>query len=217
MGPLSQAWREKDQGRINRIYERSSITQLIFSVGMFVLLLINFRDGIITFGFPHDYLGARAAFIFIGLKLIVDMGTGVNAQIIATSTRWRFDFFSGLILAGLTLPLNYILAKQLGLVGPAIADLITFTIYNTIRWGFLYRKFGLQPFSRRTLYTLLLGGAAYVVCELAFGSRYGLPWLFARSISFLLIYGGGVLALNLSEDILPVWRTIRKRIKGLFS
>jgi O-antigen/teichoic acid export membrane protein len=217
IGPLSQAWKDKDQGRISRIYQRSSITQLIFSVGMFVLLLINFRDGIITFGFPRLYLDARPAFIFIGLARIVDMGTGVNGQIIATSTRWRFDFLSGLILAGLTLPLNYLLAKRFGFTGPAIADLFTFTVYNGIRWFFLYRKFRLQPFSIRSLYTLLLGGSGFLICQLAFGNRYGLLWLFARSILFLVIYAGGVVSLKLSEDIRPVWETIRKRIKALFS
>jgi O-antigen/teichoic acid export membrane protein len=217
IGPLSQAWKEKDLGRISRIYQRSSITQLIFSVGMFVLLLINFRDGIITFGFPRLYLNARTVFIFVGLARIVDMGTGVNGQIIATSTRWRFDFISGLILAGMTLPLNYLLAKHFGIVGPAVADLFTFTVYNGIRWFFLYRKFRLQPFTIRSLYTLLLGAAAFLICQLAFGSRYGLLWLFVRSISFLLIYAGGVIGLKLSEDIRPVWETIRKRMHSLFS
>jgi O-antigen/teichoic acid export membrane protein len=216
-GPLSQAWKDKDLGRIGRIYRRSSITQLIFSVGMFVLLLINFRDGIITFGFPRQYLLARPVFIFIALTRIVDMGTGVNGQIIATSTRWRFDFLSGVILAALTLPLNYILAKQMGVVGPAIADLGSFVVYNAIRWLFLYRKFRLQPFTKHTVFTLLLGGSAFLICQLAFGGRYGLLWLFLRSISFLVIYAGGVVVLRLSEDIRPVWETIRKRIKALFS
>jgi O-antigen/teichoic acid export membrane protein len=217
IGPLSQAWKDKDYGRIGRIYQRSSISQLIFSVGMFVLLLINFRDGIVTFGFPRIYLDARIVFIFIGLARIFDMGTGVNAQIISTSIFWRFDFLSGLVLAGLTLPLNYLLAKHVGIVGPAIADLFTFSVYNFIRWFFLYRKFRLQPFTIHTLYTLLLGGAAYLICDLAFGDRYGLLWLFVRSISFLLIYAGGVVALSLSEDIRPVWETIKTRIKALFS
>jgi O-antigen/teichoic acid export membrane protein len=217
MGPLSQAWKDKDLHRISRIYRRSSITQLIFSVGMFLLLLINFRDGIVTFGFPRLYLDARPAFIFIALARIVDMGTGVNGQIIATSTRWRFDFLSGLILVGMTLPLNYLLAKYLGITGPAIADLFTFAVYNGIRWLFLYRKFRLQPFTVQTLYTLLLGGSAFLICQLAFGSRYGLLWLFVRSICFLVIYAGGVIGLKLSEDIRPVWETIKKRMQSLFS
>jgi O-antigen/teichoic acid export membrane protein len=217
VGPLSQAWKDKDLGRIGRIYQRSSINALVFSVGMFVLLLINFRDGIITFGFPRLYLEALAPFFFIGLARIVDMGTGVNGQIIATSTRWRFDFLSGLILAGMTLPLNYLLAKYLGVTGPAVADLFTFTVYNSMRWFFLYRKFRLQPFTIHTLYTLLLGGSAFLICQLAFGGRYGLLWLFVRSICFLVIYAGGVIGLNLSEDIRPVWETIKKRIKAVFS
>ena len=217
IGPLSQAWKDKDRGRISRIYRRSSITQLIFSVGMFVLLLINIRDGIITFGFPRLYLESRLAFIFIGLARIVDLGTGVNGQIIATSTRWRFDFISGLILVGLTLPLNFLLAKYIGMVGPAVADLFTFAVYNGIRCFFLYREFKLQPFTRHSLYTVLLGGAGYLICELAFGNRYGLLWLFVRSVCFLLIYVGAVIALKLSEDIGPVWETIRKRIWALFS
>ena len=217
IGPLSQAWKDKDIGRISRIYRRSSITMLIFSVGMFLLLLLNFRDGIITFGFPRLYLDARPAFFFIGLARIVDLGTGVNGQILATSTRWRFDFFSGVMLVILTVPANIFMAKYLGIVGPAIADLFTFTVYNGIRWAYLYRNFRLQPFTIHTLYTLLLGGAAFLICQLAFGNRYGLLWLFVRSISFLLIYAGGVVALKLSEDIRPVWETIKKRIHSLFS
>ncbi len=215
IGPLSRAWKDKDYGRINRIYQRSSINQLIFSVGVFVLIWINFTDAIETFHFKPDYLAARPVFFFIGMARIVDMGTGVNNQIIATSTYWRFDFISGLILVSLTLPLNYLLAKDLGVIGPAIADLITFSIYNAIRWVFLFRKFRMQPFTSQTVYTILLGAAAYLVCYLLFASHQGLLWLFVRSLTFLGIYGAGVIGLGLSEDILPVLRTIKGRLQGL--
>lgn len=215
IGPLSQAWKDKDYGRIGRIYRRSSISQMIFSVGMFVLLWINFRDGIITFRLDPQYLAAQSTFFFIGLARIVDMGTGVNTQIISTSTFWRFDFFTGLILAALTLPLNYILAKALGIMGPAIADLMTFGIYNGIRWAFLYRKFNMQPFTIQSLYTVLLGLACYFICHFAFDNHQGLLWLFVRSLTFLGLYATGVLTLRLSEDVLPVWLTIKKRLSRL--
>ena len=219
LGPLSQAWKDKDYGRINRIYQRSSITQLVFSVGIFALILLNFEDGVITFQFHPEYLASLSAFFtaffFIGLARVVDMGTGVNGQIIATSTFWRFDFISGLILAGLTLPLNYLLAKKWGMTGPAIADIFTFSIYNGIRCIFLYRKFKMQPFTIQSLYTLLLGAAGYFICYYLFSTRHGLPWLFIRSLSFLALYIAGVLGLKLSEDILPVWQTIKGRLQGL--
>ena len=98
LGALSQAWKDKDMKRINRIYHSSSINQLIFSVGMFALIWLNFTDGVFTFHLQEGYIDARWVFFYIGLMRIVDMGTGVNSQIINTSTLWRFDFFTGVIL-----------------------------------------------------------------------------------------------------------------------
>jgi O-antigen/teichoic acid export membrane protein len=212
VGPLSRAWKDKDRERIRRIYRRSSASQLVFSVGMFLLILINFTDGILTFHLKAQYLDALPVFFFIGLARLVDMGTGVNSQIIGTSTRWRFDFVSGIILLGLTLPLNYVLAKGIGVVGPAIADLITFAVYNGIRWLFLFRKFNMQPFTWKTLHTLLLGAVVYLICNALFGAHQGLWWMIARSLAFIALYMTGVLGLRLSEDVLPVWQTIKKRI-----
>ncbi len=93
IAPLSQAWKDKDYEKINRIYQHSSINQLLFSAGMFVLIWINFKDGVSTFALKKDYLDAQYIFLFIGLAKVLDMGTGVNSQVIATSTFWRFDFF----------------------------------------------------------------------------------------------------------------------------
>jgi len=212
LGPLSRAWKDKDYGRIGRIYQRTSINQLIFSAGMFVLIWINFTDGVLTFHLKDDYLLARPIFFYIGLMRIVDMGTGVNTQIISTSIFWRFDFFTGVVLAALTLPANYFLTKALGPIGPAIADLITFSIYNGIRFLFLYRKFGMQPFTLQTVYTLLLALGGYFVCYFLFNAYHGFGWLVLRSVVFIGLYTTGVLTLHLSDDILPVWRTIKKRL-----
>ncbi|HLZ88440.1 MAG TPA: hypothetical protein VKQ52_14390, partial [Puia sp.] len=212
IGPLSKAWKDKDLGKINRIYKRSSINQLIFSVALFILIWINFDDAVRTFHLKSDYLLARNAFLFIGLMRVVDMGTGVTNQIIGTSTYWRFDFYTGVTLAILTLPMNYLLTKTIGFTGPAIADLITFSVYNGIRWVFLYRKFHMQPFTMKTLYTLLLGVAAWWVSQLLFSAEGGFLLMTARSVVVLLLFGGGVLSLRLSEDILPVWDTVKKRL-----
>lgn len=212
IAPLSQAWKDKDYGKINRIYHRSSINQLIFSIGMFILIWINFTDGVLTFHLKNDYLDARYVFLFIGLMRIIDMGTGLNSQMIATSTFWRFDFFTGITLVVLTLPLNYVLAKKWGVTGPAIADLVTFTVYNGIRCIFLYVKFKMQPFTFKSLYTLFLGLGGYFICHFLFESYHGFPGLFLRSIVFIGIFGSGVIGLHLSEDVLPVWNTLKKRL-----
>ena len=210
---LSRAWKDKDMNKIDRIYHSSSINQLMFSIGMFLLIWLNFSDAVFSFNLQPGYIAAKWIFFYIGLMRIVDMGTGVNGQIISTSTLWRFDFLTGLILLLMTLPLNYILTKYYyGVQGPAISNLITFTVYNAIRYWFLLKKFKLQPFTEKTLYTILLGAGAYFACHLLFEHMHGFVGLITRSIAFVVLYGVGAFVLRLSPDLVPVWKVLKKKV-----
>lgn len=212
VGPLVAAWREKDYEKINRIYHRSSINQLLFSSFMFCLIWLNFEDGVYTFHLQQNYLAAKWAFFFIGLYRIIDMGTGLNSQIIATSTYWRFDFFTGLILFFVMLPLSWQLARYYGIVGPAISNLIGFTIYNAIRYVFLWKKFRMQPFTWKSLWALLLAAACYLISWGLFKNEQGFLWIVLRSAVFTLMFVCGTLYLKLSPDLAPVWQTLKKRL-----
>lgn len=210
---LSRAWKDKNMERINRIYHSSSINQLIFSIGMFCLIWLNFTDGIFTFHLQSGYIDAKWVFFYIGLMRIIDMGTGVNAQIIGTSTLWRFDFITGIILLLITLPLNYVLTKYyFDVEGPAIANLISFTVYNIIRYWFLLKKYNMQPFTMKTLYCIVLGLGVYYGCHFLFGGMTGFGAIVLRSSVFVILYTAGTLLLRLSPDILPMWNTLKKKL-----
>lgn len=141
------------------------------------------------------------------------MGTGLNSQIIATSTYWRFEFFTGIILLSLALPLNYILTKNMGVIGPAVSNLIAFTIYNSIRCAFLWKKVKMQPFTMKSLLTVLLGIGCYAICYYTFRNYSGLGWIIARSITFITLFASGVILLKLTPDIFHVFNTVRRKIK----
>jgi O-antigen/teichoic acid export membrane protein len=209
---LSRAWKEKNLQRIQAIYQRSSINQLIFSCGIYILIVVNFIDAVNTFHLRQGYIDGFYVFLLLGAAKIVDMGTGVNAQIIGTSTYWRFELISGIILLSLIIPLNYFLTKRYDIIGPGIANLISITVYNLVRLIFLWKKFQLFPFTKQTIYTLLLALICFAICYYSFLNLHGLVGLFARSIVFCLLYGLGVVYLKLTPDILPVWATIKKRM-----
>ncbi len=213
LGALSQAWKDKNIQKINRIYHSSSINQLIFSVAMFALIWLNFTDGIFTFKLQEGYLDAKWVFFYIGIMRIIDMGTGVNSQIIGTSTFWRFDFITGIILLSITLPLNYILTKYyFNVMGPAIANLISITIYNVIRYWFLYNKFKLQPFTVKSFLTLLLGLFSFVCSYFMFENLHGFSGIVLRSCLFIALFITGTFLLKLSPDVLVVWQFLQKKI-----
>ncbi len=209
---LSKAWKDKDRATIQKIYQRSSINLLIFASAIFLLIWMNFTDGIITFGIKLSYLDGAWIFFLLGIATVIDMGTGVNAQIIATSTYWKFELISGVVLLLFILPLSYFLAKEYGIIGPAIATLISGTIYNTIRILFLWKKFKLFPFTIQTVYTILIAATCYGISYFAFRDIHGFTGMIGRSLTFIILYALGIIYLKISPDINPVVQTIKKRL-----
>jgi Na+-driven multidrug efflux pump len=97
-GIISQAWKDKNYAEINRIYQRSSINMLLMSLFIFGCLLLNIENLFSVLKVQENYTAAINLMIVLGLVRVIDAGTGVNGTIIATSTFWKFDFFSGIIL-----------------------------------------------------------------------------------------------------------------------
>lgn len=209
---LSRAWKEKNMALLQKIYQRSSINQLIFASAIFLLIWMNFSDAINAFGLKPSYLDAGWVFFILGLTKLIDMGTGVNSQIIATSNFWKFELYSGIILITLMLPLTYILAKSYGIIGPAIGSLVSITIYNIIRIVFLWKKFKLFPLTIQSLQTILLAAACYGICHFAFRDIHGFAAMFIRSLVFIILYSTGTIYMKLSPDIIPVLQTIKKKL-----
>ena len=210
---LSQAWKDKDYGKISRIYQRSSINQLIFSAAMFCIIWLNYNDAIVTLDLQPDYKMVLNVFLIMGLMRIIDMGTGVSGQIISTSTYWRFDFMTGVILIITMLPLTWIFTKQFGLIGPALANLISFFLYNLIRYIFLLKKFNMQPFTIKSLWTILLAAACYGVCYFLFNDKTGIGWLAIRSLLFIALFCAGTYWLNLTPDLKIVLQSLKDRVR----
>ncbi|MBE2230009.1 MAG: polysaccharide biosynthesis C-terminal domain-containing protein [Chitinophagaceae bacterium] len=209
---LATAWKEKNLGLIARVYQRSAINQLLFAAGFYSLVVLNLQDAVVTFQLSGTYLSAFYVVVFLGLAKVVDMGTGVNSQIITTSTYWRFELFSGIILLSVMLPLSYILTKKWGIEGTALAQLVSIGIYNTVRVVFLWKKFRLQPFSSATLTSLVLAGLLFAATWFLFRDLHGWTGLFVRSFFFCLTYFAGAVYLKLSPDILPVLQQMMARL-----
>lgn len=209
---LSRAWKDKNRERLQTIYQRSSINLLIFSVCIFLLIALNYSEAIITFGLREDYLLGFNTFILLGLVKVVDMGTGLNAQIIGTSNYWRFELISGIILVIVMVPLTVVFTKNYGIIGPGIANLISIFIYNLMRIIFLWYKFRLFPFTMPSLYTVLLGTSAFIISYYLFRDMHGMAGLCLRSLVFLLLFAGGAIGFRLTPDIQPVLKAVRRRL-----
>jgi O-antigen/teichoic acid export membrane protein len=209
---LSQAWKDKNMNEIERVYKRTSINLLL--LGLFILggILLNIKYAYDVFGIQEAYKAGINIILVLGITRLIDAGTGVNGEIIGTSTQWRFEFFSRILLIVLFIPLNYILIKQYGLIGAAYGNLIAFTVYNTVRIIFLKVKFNLQPFTNKTLLSLIMAAVIYSVSHYLFSSMNGLSGIIARSSLFTVLFVAGVYFLKLTPDAQQLIDVVKKRL-----
>ena len=210
---LSRAWKNKDMPEIDRIYKRSSINLLSFSLFAFFIIWMNYKDAIYFFNINQDYLQGADVFFLLGMVTIIEMGTGVNGQIIATSTYWRFELWTSLMLTALIIPLSYTLTVKYGIIGPAIANLVSFSIYNLLRYWFLYKKFNLQPFTGKTIEVLMISILSYLISYYAFASSVGLWSMIGRSILFIILFITLIYKRNISPDFEPIIENAMKRLR----
>lgn len=210
---LSRAWKQKDHKEISRIYKRSSINLLSFSLFAFFCIWLNYTQAIDFFQINPRYLDARWVFFLLGMVTIIEMGTGVNGQIIGTSSYWRFELWTSLLLTCLIIPLSYLLTTKYGLIGPAIANLVSFGVYNSVRYWFLWKKFALQPFSKKTLEVILIAVAIYFLIEFWLGGTKGMMGLIFRTFFYSLLFFLSIYYRNISPDVKPVMNSILKKLR----
>ena len=209
---LSREWKSKRIREITRIYKRSSINLLSFSLFVFFLVLLNYTPAIKYFNLNPAYLEGQTVFILLGIVTIIEMGTGVNGQIIGTSVFWRFELWTSILLTALIIPLSYFLTVKYGLIGPALANLVSFSVYNGVRYFFLFKKFNMQPFSRKTAEIFLIAGVSYLACYFLPLGKENLFTLAARSFLYSVLFIVPAYFFNISPDLKPVLSTVRKRL-----
>ncbi len=144
---------------------------------------------------------------------------GVNNEIILQSKHFRFNLVSNLFLALFIVGSNYLLIPLYQLNGAAFATLLSIVAFNFLRFGFLWWKFRLQPFSHKTWQALLLVGVVYGLGLLLPDWGEASVLLCLASISVRVILIGILLGVfsfvwKLSPDanalLLAIWEKLKK-------
>lgn len=212
-GVLSRAWKNKDFNTINRVYHRSSINMLLLSVFVFGNVWLNIAQGINVLHIQDAYAAGIDVVFVLGIAKIIDAGTGVNSVIIVTSTLWKFEFYTNIILLAIRIPLAYFFIQKYGIIGPAYAEIISQVVYNFIRYEFLRRKFNMQPFNTETLYAILLGIVAVAGTYFLFHNIDGWIGIIIRAVLFSGVLIGGMFLLKLTPDAIQLVDVAKTRIQ----
>jgi O-antigen/teichoic acid export membrane protein len=206
---LAESWKNKEMNRIASIYSKSISNLLVIALGMFGLIWLNIHN-LVSFlnhlaSKTNGYYEVISPLVFVmGLSKVLDLSTGVNGQIIGTSNYWRFDFYTNVFYTVLSIPLNFVLIKYFGLMGLAYSNLIALTLYNSARYIFLYKKFGMQPYQLKHLGVLLLSLVIYVAIHFLPQAPNLYLDIFIRSSVFISIYAPIVYYSRVAPDLMKM-------------
>jgi O-antigen/teichoic acid export membrane protein len=148
----------------------------------------------------------------MGIAKLIDLGTGANSQILTTSNYWRVDFTTNVIYTIIALPLNYFLIARFGLIGAAYATLISMIVYNSMRFGFLWFKFGLQPFTFKNLLAVLIAILCTVIVYFIPRSPSVIVDGIIRSLSFIILFLPAIYFAKISEEINGIIKNTLQKI-----
>lgn len=213
---ISDAWKANDTETIQDIYKKSSLSLSVIGFLLFIGIWGNIDN--VFFIISDDYLAGKYVILFIGLAALLDIALGVNPQIIINSRYYRYISYFLFIFAVLLIVTNLLLIPVYGIVGAAIASLISKFIYNLIKFFFLYKKFGFQPFDYKYPLLILFSLIAYAVSLLLPRCDNYILDIIIRSSVIFFVFSVPVYFFKISEDINnnadKIMRTLFSRTKS---
>ncbi len=195
---ISDAYKDNNLPLIKDISRKSSIT--LFILGTLLLIGIWGNIDTVFLLLKEEYRAGMYVILAIGIANLVETSIGVSSQLL---------FYSGLhkrltmilyFYLFLLVSLNALLIPPYGILGAAIATMLSKIIATFLKWYSLKRRLRIQPLSYRHLLILSIGLVVYFLSGLISSAN---PWLnfFLKSAFMSLAFLLPVYFLHLSEDL----------------
>ncbi len=196
---IADAWKNNDLKVISDIYRKSSITLSL--IGMLILIGIwGNIDNVFQLIKP-EYEAGKYVILLIGLAFFIDLLNGMGKHIIFNSKYYRN--FSGYLFGYICLLIlfNFIFIPLFGIIGAAMATLLSKYIFNLFIYLHIFSKHGIEVFSYRHILILLIAAFSYFVSELLPALDHFILDIVVRSILISTLYLVPAYLLKVSPDL----------------
>jgi len=200
---ISKTLADGDMEELDRFHKKTSLTLYFLGAVLFSCIMVGFP--FLTQFMPKNGVMLREyePVVWIwGSAVLIDLATGFNGNIISLSKYYRFNILVMLLLAGLTIGLNYYFIKNtdLKLIGIALSTAISLSTYNVIKIAFNYFVFKVSPLTIEMIFVSIICTLAITVAIVlpTFNNNF-INLIYKPSVVLILIYVG-----NYFTKIFPV-------------
>lgn len=144
---ISKCLNENDIRKLDQVYKENAAKQLYLGI-FFSICLISFSGEILNF-LGKDYTRGIQVIVFLSLGKLFNIGTGMCGTIILLSKYYKYNLYFSLSLLAITVITNIIFIPKYGINGAAFATSATIILINSIKVGFVYKKYATHPFEMK--------------------------------------------------------------------
>ncbi len=218
---FANAFAEKDTEKAKDIFVRSSLNLLIPTVAFAMIMYCNLDNAVAIIGKGKNYSGLIPVFMILLVGQMVNVATGMNDLVLSITNYYKFNFYVSLIISTILFLLLRNLIPRYGITGAAWASSITLILYNIIKFIFVWKKAGMQPFSFNTI-KIIIAAIPAVIAGVYFPyffnpDRHVYVHTFAdaimRSSTIIIIYILMLLWLKPSRDLEEYLSSVKKNKK----
>jgi O-antigen/teichoic acid export membrane protein len=195
---IADAWKKNDLKTISEVYTKSSLTLSIVGLLFFVGIWGNIDNVFQLVG--EEYSEGKYVILFIALANVVEILTGMSGQIIVNSRYYQWQTYLMFIFAVIVVITNLIFIPLYGIVGAAIATLISKIILGLMKFIFIRVRFGLQPFNHKHLILILITAGAWYISTLIPAFSNYIVDIVIRSAILGILFLVSVYYFKISED-----------------
>lgn len=213
---ISKNLADGDMEGLDKFHKKTSLTLYFLGAVLFSCIMVGFPY--LTYFMPKNGVMLREyePVVWIwGSAVLVDLATGFNGNIISLSKYYKFNILVMLLLAGLTISLNFYFLENtdLKLIGIALSTAISLIIYNVVKIAFNYIVFKVSPLTIEMIFVS-------IICTLAITVAIVLPnfsnnfvnLIYKPAVVLILIFIG-----NYFTNIFPIEDYLNKNfIKSIF-
>ena len=178
------------------------------------LVIVLYPETMLSLVFGSRYALAGTALIILSLGQLIYSVIGPNGATLTALGKTKFVMWSYIFGAGLNIPLNFLLIPRLGIVGAAIATVISMTLMLLMRGIRIYFPYKIQPISKNLLKpmiasTILIVAIHFIASNFLQVTLWMLPIIL---VLFYVLYGLAVLLTrSLDHEDIELLLEIEKR------
>jgi O-antigen/teichoic acid export membrane protein len=215
---IGQHWKDSDHEAISRIYRNTSLHQVVFGLLIFIGIWGNVDN--IFHWLGSDYEPGRYVIFFMGISNLFIMASGISGIIMATSLHYRllaiFVFLFGVIV----FLSNLIFIPLFGIAGAALAAALSSLCYGLMRYIFLLKKYGMQPYTWKHALAVAIAAVSYLPAILIpnlYNPAYHVLSIVldiaVRSTAISIIFISLTLLLRISPELNRRWNELMVRLR----